>query len=193
MNCPLCRADGSVIRTDGNRRRRECVNCRYRWNTVELAEAEVKRLRRVAEALRLGLPTVNGETTRTEYRRQAPKRRERWGERQYAKTEAQAMTGEYLKPLDFTIYLDAFRNGERGSTQANHDVRLVSTMFSWAIARGYTLFNPVSGALYVSEKVRKVRLDDATREKDVTRSSPLRERYPAQAFRLRNSRRVFGP
>jgi integrase len=75
------------------------------------------------------------------------------------------MMGEYLKPLDFTIYLDAFRNGERGSTQANHDVRLVSTMFSWAIARGYTLFNPVSGALYVSEKVRKVRLDDATREK----------------------------
>jgi transcriptional regulator NrdR family protein len=49
MNCPLCHADTLVIRTDGNRRRRECVNCRYRWNTVELAEPEVNRLRRVAE------------------------------------------------------------------------------------------------------------------------------------------------
>jgi hypothetical protein len=29
------------------------------------------------------------------------------------------MKGDYLKPLDFTIYLDAFRNGERGGTQAN--------------------------------------------------------------------------
>ena len=69
---------------------------------------------------------VKEETTRTEYRRQAPNLRERWRERQYAKTEAQAMMGEYLKPLDFTIYLDTFRNGERGSTQANHDVRLVA-------------------------------------------------------------------
>jgi transcriptional regulator NrdR family protein len=50
VNCPLCRTDSSVIRTDGDRRRRECVNCKYRWNTVELAEPEVKRLRRVAEA-----------------------------------------------------------------------------------------------------------------------------------------------
>jgi transcriptional regulator NrdR family protein len=49
MDCLLCHADSLVIRTDGNRRRRECVNCRYRWNTVELAEAEVNRLRRVAE------------------------------------------------------------------------------------------------------------------------------------------------
>jgi transcriptional regulator NrdR family protein len=49
MDCPLCHADSLVIRTDGNRRRRECVNCRYRWNTVELAEPEVNRLRRVAE------------------------------------------------------------------------------------------------------------------------------------------------
>jgi transcriptional regulator NrdR family protein len=38
-----------VIRTDGNRRRRECVTCRYRWSTVELAEPELRRLRRVAE------------------------------------------------------------------------------------------------------------------------------------------------
>jgi transcriptional regulator NrdR family protein len=49
MNCPLCLADSVVIHTDGNHRRRECVNCRYRWTTVELAEQELKRLRRVAE------------------------------------------------------------------------------------------------------------------------------------------------
>jgi len=49
MNCPLCHADSSVIRTDGNRRRRECVNCKYRWSTLELGELEISRLRRVAE------------------------------------------------------------------------------------------------------------------------------------------------
>jgi transposase-like protein len=49
MNCPLCHADGLVIHTDGTRRRRECVTCRYRWTTVELAEQELRRLRRVAD------------------------------------------------------------------------------------------------------------------------------------------------
>ena len=49
MNCPLCHAFSSVIRTNGSRRRRECSNCKYRWSTVELAEPEFKRLRRVAE------------------------------------------------------------------------------------------------------------------------------------------------
>jgi Zn ribbon nucleic-acid-binding protein len=49
VNCPLCRADTLVIHTDGNRRRRECVNCKYRWTTVELSERELKRLRRVAK------------------------------------------------------------------------------------------------------------------------------------------------
>jgi hypothetical protein len=53
--------------------------------------------------LRFGLPMVKAETTRTEYERQASKLRERWGERRYAKTEAQAVTGDYLKPLDFTL------------------------------------------------------------------------------------------
>jgi transcriptional regulator NrdR family protein len=51
MNCHLCLADSVVIHTDGNRRRRECVNCRYRWTTVELVERELKRLRRVAEVV----------------------------------------------------------------------------------------------------------------------------------------------
>jgi Zn ribbon nucleic-acid-binding protein len=49
MNCPLCHADSLVTHTDGNRRRRECVNCKYRWTTAELAEQELRRLRRVAE------------------------------------------------------------------------------------------------------------------------------------------------
>jgi transcriptional regulator NrdR family protein len=38
-----------VIRTDGNRRRRECLTCRHRWNTFELVEEELMRLKRVSE------------------------------------------------------------------------------------------------------------------------------------------------
>ena len=51
MNCHLCLADSVVIHTDGNRRRRECTICKYRWSTVELAEPELKRLRRVADVV----------------------------------------------------------------------------------------------------------------------------------------------
>ena len=50
MSCPICQyGDSRVLHTNGARRRRECVNCRYRWTTVELAEGELRRLRRVAE------------------------------------------------------------------------------------------------------------------------------------------------
>jgi len=50
MNCPLCQAESLVIHTDANRRRRECVRCKYRWSTLEIGEPEIRRLRRVAEA-----------------------------------------------------------------------------------------------------------------------------------------------
>ena len=36
MNCPKCNADTKVIDRRGERRRRECVECKHRFSTVEL-------------------------------------------------------------------------------------------------------------------------------------------------------------
>lgn len=43
MKCPLCAADSRVLLTDGGtmiKRRRQCVHCRHRFNTVEIASQE---------------------------------------------------------------------------------------------------------------------------------------------------------
>lgn len=40
MNCQLCGAATRVLVTDGPKRRRECMNCRHRFNTEEV-RAEV--------------------------------------------------------------------------------------------------------------------------------------------------------
>jgi hypothetical protein len=54
VNCSLCGHDSKVVEsrptTDNRtlRRRRECLNCRYRWTTYEVAE-EAYRLGQVLE------------------------------------------------------------------------------------------------------------------------------------------------
>lgn len=43
MNCPLCNADSKVMVSAGDKlikRRRQCVNCKHRWNTVEITGRE---------------------------------------------------------------------------------------------------------------------------------------------------------
>lgn len=116
-----------------------------------------------------GLPLVPAEATRKEYTRQLPKLRARWGARLYAKTDSEAIQGKgkFLLPLDFTAYLEQFQpvNGKavRGATMARQDARLVSSIFSWGIAHGYTLFNPVIGCKIPTITPKKAKLDAPTR------------------------------
>lgn len=52
MKCGKCGGESRVIDTRaGNRRRRECETCRYRWTTRELSEQEVAQLARKAAKL----------------------------------------------------------------------------------------------------------------------------------------------
>lgn len=128
----------------------------------------------VQDYLVRGLPLVKAVATQAEYRRIAAKVIERWGKGRYAKTAEQAMRGAFLSPAIFTAYLDAYRRSEPGGVQANRDVRFVSTVFGWAIARGHTLFNPTAGCLYIPETERRVLVDDeAMRKLLVAANDPL--------------------
>lgn len=114
-----------------------------------------------------GLPLVPGESTRKEYTRQLVILEKRWGAKTYARTADAAQNSEHLRPGFFNSYLDAFRRGERGAIQARQDVRLVSSIFSWAIGRDYTSFNPCIGVDYPQSKPRKGDIDDETLAKIV--------------------------
>lgn len=61
MKCPTCgHGDHRVLRTKGDRRTRECLQCGKRWHTVEAPE---QMYRRAAEVLELGrrLREIHGE------------------------------------------------------------------------------------------------------------------------------------
>lgn len=56
MNCPICQhGDSAVIRTEPTentiRRRRECCQCRHRWNTFENSEDAAAELAKLKTAL----------------------------------------------------------------------------------------------------------------------------------------------
>ncbi len=52
MKCPLCGHDSRILRTTDRRRRRECLHCRHRWSTVEIPEADERRLAAAVELAR---------------------------------------------------------------------------------------------------------------------------------------------
>lgn len=52
MRCPVCQhPDSLVLRTDSTgpsiRRRRECCQCRHRWNTFETGADVVEKLNKI--------------------------------------------------------------------------------------------------------------------------------------------------
>jgi transcriptional regulator NrdR family protein len=54
MNCPICHhVDSRVIHTDADhaeiRRRRECLQCRHRWTSIEMPASEAKRLKQLQD------------------------------------------------------------------------------------------------------------------------------------------------
>lgn len=43
MNCPICKADSTVLKTVGAERRRECTGCKHRFTTTEVLKDEHQR------------------------------------------------------------------------------------------------------------------------------------------------------
>jgi transcriptional regulator NrdR family protein len=53
MKCPLCGHEhGRVLRSDGERRRRECGMCRHRWTTHEVDDATFQQYQAALDAAR---------------------------------------------------------------------------------------------------------------------------------------------
>lgn len=49
--CPLCQSETRTLRAVDDRRRRECVVCRHRFNTRELRDDELADLERARKAV----------------------------------------------------------------------------------------------------------------------------------------------
>lgn len=113
-----------------------------------------------------GLARVKSAVTRAEYTRQLPKIRKRWGLEPYALTAEMAIRGKFLKTVMFDDYLRSME-AQRGATMANHDVRLVSALFTFAIKRSMTAYNPVLGVAYNTETPRKTVEDQAALDKTI--------------------------
>lgn len=106
-----------------------------------------------------GLKRVKSAVTRAGYERLTVDVRERWGDRRYALTADQALKNpKFLRVSTFDDFLREFED-RKGSVIANRKVKLVSAMFSFAIRRDMTNFNPTLGVAYNTEIPRRVTPD----------------------------------
>lgn len=51
MKCPACGKDSHVLKTMGTQRRRECLHCKFRWNTLEVPAEEHHAAERAREVV----------------------------------------------------------------------------------------------------------------------------------------------
>ena len=96
-----------------------------------------------------------------------------FGSTKYAKSEAEAATGEYLRAMHLTSYLD--RNARAGRpVAANKEVEALSRIFHIAKSRwGYTEYNPCLQVEYNPTPPRLVYQDDAAFMKVYAKAPPI--------------------
>lgn len=83
--------------------------------------------------------------TRTNYLHHCGKLRERWGEREYARTADEAARRDVLRPLDVSAYLRDARAAGRGAESAVYAVGVLSMVFQHGQESGLTYFDPCKG------------------------------------------------
>jgi hypothetical protein len=69
-----------------------------------------------------------------------------------------------LRTVEFSKYLRTVEKVGNGSTQANHDVKLVHRIFVVAKEHGLTEYNPAAGVRYIAEAPRKRLVTQADRD-----------------------------
>lgn len=53
ITCEICNSEeSSVVRSEEQRRRRECKACGHRWTTLEITHSEYIRLSEIAQTVR---------------------------------------------------------------------------------------------------------------------------------------------
>lgn len=98
--------------------------------------------------------------TRREYRRQCESTlRPRFGAMKYAASEAEAARGDFIRTMHVQTFL---REGEATrASAANHDVAVLSSIFSTAKRDGFTEYNPCLGVQRHQSAPRESMPDDA--------------------------------
>lgn len=129
----------------------------------ETASGEPGTLGEIIDAYqthRFGLARVPAQATRDEYKRQLPIIRDLWGDRKFAPTadDVGRRRGVYLTTRILDDYLRD-HEGKRGEVSANRLVRLVSSLFRFAISREFTTYNPANGVIFNPEHPRKTVAD----------------------------------
>lgn len=90
------------------------------------------------------------EKTRGEYARDLGRLKEKFGAIRYARSEAEAATGEFLRRMHIAGHLD----GAEKKTAANRQVAALSSAFAVAVRSGRTEYNPCRGVERNSERPR---------------------------------------
>jgi hypothetical protein len=123
------------------------------------------------------LPTLSTKG-QEEWRRYIKTLRAEFGARRYAKSEAEAATGNYLRAMDLTNYLDRQANLqpplEPRPVAANREVQALSRIFTKAKSRwGYTEYNPCLNVEYNEETPRRIYQPDENFLKVYAKASPV--------------------
>lgn len=121
----------------------------------DFVSQEIPRLERAKRPN--GKPKLSPATAK-EYRRQAPLLRGEFGEKRYARTQAQSMNPDVLRLADVQRFVRRF-DGQKGSVSANRMVACLSAIFTFAMRNGYCTYNPCLGV---------ERNDEAPRDRPVT-------------------------
>lgn len=83
--------------------------------------------------------------TRTNYLYHCKKLRERWGDKEYARTADEAARRDVLRPLEVSGFLRDARNAPKGAESAVYAVGVLSMVFQHGQECGLTYFNPCTG------------------------------------------------
>ena len=117
------------------------------------------------------LPTLESDTEK-EQRRHCNNLKKAFGTRRYARSEAEASTGPYLRSIDITRYL-ADQETTGRPVQGNKEIHRLSRIFRLAKTRwGYTEYNPCLQVEYNPETPRSLYVTDTMFNKVYPKASP---------------------
>ena len=130
-------------------------------------------VREITERYRRDVLPQLADITKVERRRHLDNLDKRFGSLRYAKNEVEASTGEYLRAMHLTAYLDEQVKAAR-PVQGNKEVQALSRCFHIAKARwGYTEYNPCLQVEYNEETPRRRYQSDESFLRVYAKASPL--------------------
>lgn len=152
MICPQCKAKSRVVHNQGNRRRRECLDCGYRFRTIE----EVYD------------PTVP-----------RPRTKAKSDQRQYAR-QSLATNGPWLPAKPWADWLKSIEPQFRSKQEMSWRMGISPRRLYWWLNRqsGYVTLPIIEEALWQLDLNTTIRADwlDIWQQSDLTEIRPITKR-----------------